>query len=212
MLIQRDINNNLAVSVKPTATATKTGLLSDRVVSNVSLVDDNKISGIGSLSTVPGGLVSGQKLPSVVTFSYTNVGLVTETLLMFDSLNLVDAKFLAGITPVVPTATNLGTNAIAKQYFMTRPMMFKGFNYEVSNVSQQANDIRYYVADADSGNYNTLTPAAFQRNTPNNPRILTFVSQILVTAQTGIAVDVLAGETVTFSFYPDIAYNSVIGQ
>lgn len=212
MQIQRDINNNLAISAKPSNSATKTGMLSDRVVSNVSLVDDNKISGIGSLSTVPGGLVQGQKLPSVVTFSYSNTGLVTETLLMFDSLGLVANKFLSGITPVTPTSTNLGTNAIARTYFLTRPMMFKGFNYEVSNVNQQANDIRYYVADADSGNYNTLTPAAFQRNTPNNPRILTFVSQILVTAQSGIAVNVFAGETVTFSFYPDVAYNSVIGQ
>lgn len=170
------------------------------------LSDNTPISGLGTISTTGSSFTGADPFPGVLTFTYTNSTASSVTLMLFDSFNA--NQVTRGLTIVTPS-TNYGSNAVVKDFFQT-PFLFKGFNFTASNTAQLSQALNYGCA-VPSNSFNTqLIPTANSRNTANNPLLLTFEGQILMTGTRGIWTSVLPSQSVTFDFYPEAQFQGMI--
>ena len=168
--------------------------------------DSTPISGLGTVSTTGSSFTGADPFPGVLSFTHTNATAANQVLMLFDSF---DANAVTrGLTVVVPT-TNYGSNAVVKNFF-TFPFLFKGFNFAASNNAQLSQALNYGCAVPSDSFTKQLIPTANSRNTANNPLLLTFEGQILLTGTRGIWVSVLAGQSVTFDFYPEAQFQGMV--
>jgi len=168
--------------------------------------DNTPISGLGTISTTGASFTGADPFPGVLTFQYTNGTGATQILGLFDSF---DANAVTrGLTFVVPT-TYYGSNAVVKNFFKT-PFLFKGFNFTASNTAQLSQALNYGCAVPSDSFTKQLIPTANSRNTANNPLLLTFEGQILMTGTRAIWTNVLAGQSVTFDFYPEAQFQGMV--
>ena len=87
-------------------------------------------------------------------------------------------------------------------------MMFKGFNFEASNLAAFSQTINYGDAVPGNDSLKQIVPSSYSRNTAQNTLLLTFTGNIFITATRGIWITVPATETVTFNFYFGAWYNA----
>lgn len=168
--------------------------------------DSTPISGLGTVSTTGSSLTGADPFPGVLSFSYTNSTASPVILMLFDAF---DANAVTrGLTVVTP-ATNYGSNAVVKN-FMQNPFLFKGFNFTASNTPQLSQALNYGCAVPSDSFTKQLIPTANSRNTANNPLLLTFEGQILITGTRGIWTTVLASQSVTFDFYPEAQFQGMV--
>jgi len=168
--------------------------------------DSTPISGLGTVSTTGSSFTGADPFPGVLSFNYTNGTGATQILMLFDSFNANSVT--RGLTVVTP-ATNYGSNAVVQNFFQT-PFLFKGFNYTATNTAQLSQALNYGCAVPSDSFTKQLIPTANSRNTANNPLLLTFEGQILLTGTRGIWVNVLAGQGVTFDFYPEAQFQGMV--
>jgi hypothetical protein len=168
--------------------------------------DSTPISGLGTVSTTGSSFTGADPFPGVLSFSFTNPGAVNLTLMLFDSFSA--NEITRGLTVSVPT-TNYGNNAVVKSFFQT-PFLFKGFNFSASNNAQLSQALNYGCAVPSDSFTKQLIPTANSRNTANNPLLLTFEGQILITGTRGIFTTVLPGQSVTFDFYPEAQFQGMV--
>jgi hypothetical protein len=168
--------------------------------------DSTPISGLGTVSTTGSSFTGADPFPGVLSFNYTNPTAANQTLMLFDSF---DANAVTrGLVVVVPN-TNYGNNAVVKNFFQT-PFLFKGFNFSESNNAQLSQALNYGCAVPSDSFTKQLIPTANSRNTANNPLLLTFEGQILLTGTRGIFTTVLPGQSVTFDFYPEAQFQGMV--
>ncbi len=168
--------------------------------------DSTPISGLGTVSTTGSSLTGADPFPGVLSFSYTNSTASPVILMLFDAF---DANAVTrGLTVVTPN-TNYGSNAVVKN-FMQNPFLFKGFNFTASNTPQLSQALNYGCAVPSDSFTKQLIPTANSRNTANNPLLLTFEGQILITGTRGIWTTVLASQSVTFDFYPEAQFQGMV--
>jgi len=168
--------------------------------------DSTPISGLGTVSTTGSSFTGADPFPGVLSFNHTNGTGATQILMLFDAFDA--NQVTRGLTVVAP-ATNYGTNAVVKNFFIT-PFLFKGFNFTASNTAQLSQALNYGCAVPSDSFTKQLIPTANSRNTANNPLLLTFEGQILLTGTRGIWVSVLAGQSVTFDFYPEAQFQGMV--
>jgi hypothetical protein len=161
------------------------------------LIDPTSVTGVGVTSNIGNLFAPNSPLPGTLTFDFT-AGATDEIVMLFDAANA--NEITRGLTVLFPN-TNYGDNDVVKDFFKGNSMMFKGFNYEVSNLATLNRQINYGRAIFGDDKLAQITPAAYTRNTAQNPLLVTFTGNILITPETGIWINVPAGETVTFNFY-----------
>ena len=168
--------------------------------------DSTPISGLGTVSTTGSSFTGADPFPGVLSFTHTNGTAANQVLMLFDSF---DANAVTrGLVVVVP-ATKYGSNAVVKNFFQT-PFLFKGFNFAASNNAQLSQALNYGCAVPSDSFTKQLIPTANSRNTANNPLLLTFEGQILITGTRGIFTTVLPGQSVTFDFYPEAQFQGMV--
>jgi len=168
--------------------------------------DSTPISGLGTVSTTGSSFTGADPFPGVLSFTHTNTTAANQILMLFDSF---DANAVTrGLTVVAPT-TNYGSNAVVKNFF-TFPFLFKGFNFAASNNAQLSQALNYGCAVPSDSFTKQLIPTSNSRNTANNPLLLTFEGQILITGTRGIFTTVLPGQSVTFDFYPEAQFQGMV--
>lgn len=163
--------------------------------------DNSPVSGLGTVSEIPGGAIVQQNFENTISWGYTNTTGNAVQLVLFDPTGIVANQL--GITGEDPLTSNIATLAtIWNAYLLTRQYLFKGFNYTVSNaVAQLGLDITIATASASGVNSTRLTPSSFQRNTAQNPNLLTFAGNILITPNHAVIVTVPDTLSVNFDFY-----------
>ena len=168
--------------------------------------DSTPISGLGTVSTTGTSFTGADPFPGVLSFNYTNATLGNQTLMLFDAFSANEVT--RGLTVVAPL-TNYGSNAVVKNFFQT-PFLFKGFHFTASNTAQLSQALNYGCAVPSDSFTKQLIPTANSRNTANNPLLLTFEGQILLTGTRGIWVTVLPSQSVTFDFYPEAQFQGMV--
>jgi hypothetical protein len=168
--------------------------------------DSTPISGLGTVSTTGSSFTGADPFPGVLSFTYNNPSAGNQTLMLFDSYSA--NEITRGLVVVAPN-TNYGNNAVVKQFFQT-PFLFKGFNFSASNNAQLSQALNYGCAVPSDSFTKQLIPTANSRNTANNPLLLTFEGQILITGTRGIFTTILPGQSVTFDFYPEAQFQGMV--
>jgi hypothetical protein len=169
------------------------------------MVDPNIVSGVGVTSDL-GSIFAPQSLtPNILTFVCT-AGVTAATFMLFDAISANEET--RGLTVVPPTTTNYGNNDVVKGLFSGNSMMFKGFNFEASNLAAFSETINYGDAVPGNDSLKQIVPSSYSRNTAQNTLLLTFTGNIFITATRGIWITVPDGETVTFNFYFGAWYNA----
>jgi len=168
--------------------------------------DSTPISGLGTVSTTGSSFTGADPFPGVLSFSFTNSTAANVTLMLFDAFSANEVT--RGLTVVVPS-TNYGSNAVVKNFFQTA-FLFKGFNFTASNTAQLSQALNYCCAVPSDSFTKQLIPTANSRNTANNPLLLTFEGQILITGTRGIFTTVLPSQSVTFDFYPEAQFQGMV--
>lgn len=168
--------------------------------------DSTPISGLGTVSTTGSSFTGADPFPGVLSFNYTNSTASSTILMLFDGF---DANAVTRSLTVVTPSTNYGSNAVVKNFFRT-PFLFKGFNFTASNTAQLSQALNYGCAVPSDNFTKQLIPTANSRNTANNPLLLTFEGQILITGTRGIWVTVLPSQSVTFDFYPEAQFMGMV--
>lgn len=169
------------------------------------LVDPDTVSGVGVTSDL-GSIFAPESLsPNILTFVCT-AGAAAQTFMLFDAISANEET--RGLTVVAPTSTNYGNNDVVKGLFSGNSMMFKGFNFEASNLAAFSQTINYGDAVPGNDSLKQIVPSSYSRNTAQNTLLLTFTGNIFITATRGIWITVPATETVTFNFYFGAWYNA----
>ncbi len=175
--------------------------INPEMVMPAQIVDRSPVSGLGTVSEIPGGAIVQQNFENTISWGYNNTTGGPVSLVLFDPTGIVADQL--GVTGVDPLNSNIATlAAIWNAYLLGRQYLFKGFNYTVSNaVAQLGLDITIATASASGVNSTRLTPSSFQRNTAQNQNLLTFSGNILITPAHAVIVTVPDQESVNFDFY-----------
>lgn len=190
------MNDKLAVISKNTRT--NRNQLSP--ITDANLYDLSPVDGLGAISRISGGIDKSSEWFSDVTFTYANASGGTTRLMIGDAIGSIAAE--TGLTFVNPDTCDFnGSYAVFKKFIESRGCGFKGFNYTVDNVAQQSSPFKYYWTSGDSLHSKRINPKAYTRNTPNDPKILTFETPVWLNLTQGLVLEVQNGRTVTITLY-----------
>ncbi len=164
------------------------------------MMDAAPISGVGSISTIPGGIILPDMFTSSVSFTHRNLTPDPQHVLFIDPIGLVAQK--AKITGfVLPTSCSFGSPATFNAWLASTKVTFKGINYKVSQLAQQSELFNFYKAWGKGVIIQEEDPLDYERNTPNNPNIMTFACDIAITKTSGFSMIVQGNTTVNLTFY-----------
>jgi|GEM_PF-5483182 len=164
------------------------------------LQDPAPISGVGSISTISGGILLPDMFTSSVSFTHINGTANPQNVLFIDPIGLVKSKAKL-IDTVAPTRCSFGSAEIFNEWLASTKVTFKGINYKVSQLNQQAELFNFYKAWGKGVIIQEEDPLDYERNTPNNPNILTFACEIAMTKTSGFSMIVQANTNVYLTFY-----------
>jgi hypothetical protein len=174
-----------------------------RNTSNVTvadMMDAAPISGVGSISTIPGGIILPDMFTSSVSFTHRNLTPDPQNVLFIDPIGLVSQKAkLTGAIP--PTSCSFGSAATFNAWLASTKVTFKGINYKVSQLAQQSELFNFYKAWGKGVIMQEEDPLDYERNTPNNPNIMTFACDIAITKTSGFSMIVQGNTTINLTFY-----------
>ncbi|KYP13042.1 MAG: hypothetical protein A1D16_04880 [Flavihumibacter sp. CACIAM 22H1] len=135
-----------------------------------------------------------------MNFTHINATAAAQHVLFIDPIGLVANK--AKLTgTVAPTSCSFGSAEIFNDWLKSTKVTFKGINYKVSQLAQQAELFSFYKAWGKGVIVQEETPLDYERNTPNNPNILTFACEIAMTKTSGFSMIVQANTQISLTFY-----------
>lgn len=189
---------------------TKTGRLNAQLTNSKALQTGNvqvadlqdlgPLSGVGSIATISGGIVLPDMFTSSVSFTHNNATASAQNVLFIDPIGLVANKAkLAGT--VSPTSCSFGSFDIFNDWLKSTKVTFKGINYKVSQLAQQSELFSFYKAWGKGVIIQEESPLDYERNTPNNPNILTFACEIAMTKTSGFSMIVQPNTQISLTFY-----------
>lgn len=187
--------------INTNAQVNSSGVIAQRQnVQIANLQDMAPISGVGSISSIPGGVILPDMFTSSVSFTHINASADPQHVLFIDPIGLVAAKAkLTGM--VLPTTCSFGTPEIFNEWLASTKVTFKGINYKVSQLGQQAELFNFYKAWGKGVIITEESPLDYERNTPNNPNILTFACEIAMTKTSGFSMIVQPNTEISMTFY-----------
>ncbi len=183
------------ISAKPTRTAQiQQGMRLERQIQ----VNPNKPTAFGSVANARGYTSNARRAPSSFTAVLTNGTGGALEYVIGDPVGAVAGRF--GRTFTQPTSVTGTTVAAFQAMFQTMPLLISGFNYFATSGAVQFPQLfRYYSADITSGFDMDVSTPEYQRNTAQNPNLLTldFGEGFEVDTNTCFGITVAAGQSVT---------------
>ena len=171
-------------------------------------VSTNPISSFGSVADLRGFSSNSRRMPSSVILTMTNAGLLPLEYVVGDPDGMVAGKLGRAFTQ--PNSAQGISVAAVQNSLRSAALLIKGMNYASSNGPLQfAQTFQFADADYDRLSITDIQPTEAERNTAQNPNLLTlnFKEPYELDWNSAFLITVPAGESVTLTFFIGAASN-----
>jgi hypothetical protein len=171
-------------------------------------VSTTPISSFGSVADMRGFSSNSRRMPSSLIFTITNGTAGVLTYVIGDPDGMVAGKL--GRTFTQPTSAQGITVAAAQNSLRSAALLITGMNYSTNNgATQFSRTFQFVDADYDRANVIDIRPTEAERNTAQNPNLLTlnFKEPFELDWNSAFLIDVPNGGTVTLTLFIGAASN-----
>jgi|688.fasta_scaffold225641_3 hypothetical protein len=171
-------------------------------------VSTTPITSFGSVADLRGYSSNSRRMPSSLIVTMTNATVGTLTYVLGDPDGMVAGKLNRTFTQ--PTSAQGISVAAVQNSLRSASLLINGMNYSTNNGPVQfAQTFQFVDADYDRANIIDIQPTQAERNTAQNPNLLTlsFKEPYELDWNSAFLINVPAGGTVTLTLFIGAASN-----